>query len=210
VDAGQPFQIECRRRYVCLSLSGDINTFAWDAIERSGSEILKQVESSKTSSLIVDLSGMSYLGSAQVALLVRVWKVVQARKGRMVVEVTTPVVREVLHTAGLNRLWEFVDSRAAAYAALNLQPDGRPQLSWGWLGLGMAALGVAIGAWLAPRFKSEGLDPKMLLAVGLGAAGLALVTGLLVIIKSSGVRRGLGIAMVVGSALVAVVEVWNR
>jgi len=210
VDAGQPFQIECQRRYVCLTLNGDINTFAWDAIERSGNEILKQVEASRSSALIVDLSGMSYLGSAQVALLVRVWKVVQARKGRMVVEVTTPVVREVLHTAGLNRLWQFVDSRAAAYAALGLQPDGRPQLSWGWVALGVAALLVAVGAWLAPRVKSEGRDPKLLLGVGLGCAALALASGLWVVIKASGVRRGLGIVMVVGSVLAAVAKVWDR
>src|SRR5262249_33257381 len=101
LDSGKSFELDRRPGYARLVISPELNAFHWADVERSAVEILTAVETPKASAVIIDLSRLDYLGSAQLTLLVRVWKAIKAGGGRMVVLSSAPVVREVLNTAGL-------------------------------------------------------------------------------------------------------------
>jgi anti-anti-sigma factor len=207
VEAGKSFEFERHPGYARLTLSPNLNAFQWADIERSAIEILAAVEEVKGSNFIVDLSSLDYLGSAQLALLVRVWKAIKASNGQMVVQVTTPVVREVMNTAGLGSLWQFAESRAEAFQLLELQPDGRPRMPMTWPVIGLIALTGGVAGLCASILKTDGLDAKISLVVQLTCSAVALAAGLWTVIRGTGARRGLGVGMVVASALLAVVEV---
>jgi anti-anti-sigma factor len=206
LDSGKSFELERRTGYARLVLSPNLNAFHWADVERSAAEILTAIETTKASAVIVDLTPLDYLGSAQLTLLVRVWKAIKAGGGRMVVLSNAPVVREVLNTAGLGALWEFADSLPAAYETIGLQPDGRPRMSMIWPTIGLVALTGALAGFCATQLKAGGLDARLSLIVQLCCSAVALPSGLWTMIRGSGARRGLGIGMVLASALLAAVE----
>jgi anti-anti-sigma factor len=207
LDSGKTFELEHQHGCARLVLNPNLNASNWADIERSGVDMLSAVESTKSSGVIVDLSSLDYLGSAQLALLVRLWKATKARNGRMVVLVTAPVVREVIKTAGLSSLWEFADSLPNAYASLGMSSSGG--VSAGKLStiIGLVALAGAVAVLGLSLAKVGGLDAKTSLVIQLSCSGVALLAGLWTVIRGTGVSRGLGIAMVVLSPLLAVAEV---
>lgn len=207
LEASKPFELDRHEAYVRLALSPNLNAFHWADVERSGSDILAGLEEPPAQVVIIDLAALDYLGSAQLTLLVRVWKVIQNRGGKMAVVVKGEVVREVLKTAGLSSLWELVDSPAEAFQSLGLQADGRPRMTMTWPIVGLVALAGALAGLCASMMKTEGIDARVSLVVQLACSAIALAAGLWTVIRGSGARRGLGVGMVVASALLAVVEV---
>lgn len=207
LETAKPYDLDRQTGYVRLTLSPNLNAFHWADVERSGSDILKGLQEPAARAVIIDLSALDYLGSAQLTLLVRVWKTIQERSGRMAVLVTAPVVREVLKTAGLSSLWEIVETRGEAFSSLGLQADGRPRMPMTWPIIGLVALAGALAGLCASVMKAEGIDARISLVVQLACSAVALASGLWTVIRGSGARRGLGVGMVVASALLAVVEV---
>jgi anti-anti-sigma factor len=193
-----------------LALSPNLNAFHWDDVERSAAQILDHFGDARAPAVLIDLSKLDYLGSAQLTLLVRVWKAVKSRNGSMVVHVTTPVVREVLNTAGLQSLWILAETPGAAFRALGLQEDGRRRMSMAWTLVGLVALAGALAGLFGTLLKSNVLDGKTVLVAQLICSAVALAAGLWTVVRGSGARRGLGIGMVVASALLAVVGVLNH
>lgn len=133
-----PFQFECQPTHGILSLNPLINDGQWGTVTEVGNEILAQLDTMLAPALVVDLSRLTYIGSPQVALLVRVWKSLKKLQGRMSVECPCDLIREVLNTAGLRSLWEIADTRDAALLAVGVpRTPVRPTTSrWGWLRLG--------------------------------------------------------------------------
>ncbi|MGQ0636886.1 MAG: STAS domain-containing protein [Planctomycetaceae bacterium] len=210
MDAGKPFEFERQSGYSRLTLQPELNAFRWEDIEKSAAGILGELDASKPPALIVDLSPLDYLGSAQVTLLVRIWKGVKAYTGRMVVLAPAPVVREVLNTAGLNALWEFADTRQEALEVLDLQSDGRPRLATIWTIVGLVALAVAVGFLGVSFWRAHAIHPTVSLAVQLGCLAVALGFGLWTAIGATGLRRGVGVGLVVASAVLAIAGVLNH
>jgi hypothetical protein len=160
--------------------------------------------------VIVDLTTLDYLGSAQLTLLVRIWKAIKEYNGRMVVELKGAVVREVLKTAGLLNVWDVAESREAAFALLGLAPDGRRKVSLTLPTIGLIALTAALAGVCLTIWRSNLVDARIALGGQLACAGIALVAGLWTSIRGWGARRGLGAAMVVSSAVLAVTIVFNH
>ena len=210
MDAAKTFEFHRQPSYARLALAANLNAFHWDELQRSAQEILTELENSPDRSLIIDLTNLDYLGSAQLTLLVRIWKVIKARNGRMIVELKGPVVREVLKTAGLLNVWEVAESREGALRMLGLQADGRQTMSAVLPALGLAALMAAIAGIGVSMARPHAVDRTLLLAGELAASAIALGAGLWTAIRGSGARRGLGAAIVVASALVAVAAVFNH
>src|SRR5262249_5312108 len=144
VDGAKTFEFDRQPAYSRLGLAAELNAFHWDELQRSAQEILGELEKTNDRTLIIDLTKLDYLGSAQLTLLVRLWKVIKGRDGRMIVELKTPVVREVLKTAGLLNVWEVVESRDAAFRLLGLQADGRQKMTATLPLIGLTALVAAI------------------------------------------------------------------
>src|SRR5687768_9564630 len=80
--ATQGYRLEIARSHAVLRLEPMMGQAAWGDIDRVGTEVLANVNGQKNGSWLIDLSGLEYMGSALVALVVRVWKAVQTSGGK--------------------------------------------------------------------------------------------------------------------------------
>jgi len=206
---GLPIEFESKHGCGRLTLAPEVNSSPWDVVEKSGTEVIEQVNSQKVSSLIVDLSPLNYLGSAQVALLVRVWKALSAKNGKMVVEVTSPVVRDVLRTAGLSRLWPFAESRADAYALLGINPEGSRITHPAWAIIGGLAAVAALVFTALGQFRPEVLDPAIAGWSAIGAAGVSALAGSYTAWRSRGAQRVMGVVMLLAGLGVVTAQLYR-
>lgn len=110
-----------------LTIYAGLNEASWGDVVSVGTSILDRLEQARTAKLLVDLSQLNYMGSSQVALLVRVWKVLKARDGQVAVQVKSDIVHKVLTIAGLHTLWDIVPTRAAAQRALGIRVTAEPR-----------------------------------------------------------------------------------
>lgn len=113
-----PYRLELENRRIIIALLPELNEVPWSDIEKVGSEILEKLQNISSPNLLVDLCPLSYMGSAQVALVVRMFKAVKEKGGKMVVANQNPMVLEVLTLAGLNKVWTIVDSRERGLSML--------------------------------------------------------------------------------------------
>jgi len=76
---------------------------------------------------VLDLSETKFIGSRFIGLLVRSWKRVRDRQGRMVLCSLQPFCREALeNTRLLNTLWTTHPTRAEALQALSSSESESP------------------------------------------------------------------------------------
>ena len=94
--------------HVTVVLYPPVTETSWSEIEAFGADVRNELESRSSPTCLVDLTPLTYMGSAIVALIVRVWKVVQSKGGRMVVVSGNPVVLDVIRLAGLDKVWTIV------------------------------------------------------------------------------------------------------
>lgn len=136
-----PYQFDQHGTYAVLTLNPLINEGQWSNVSEVGNEILSQLQSLTAGRLVVDLSRLEYMGSPQVALLVRIWKSLRKLPGKMAVQCPSPTVREILCTAGLRSLWDIVEGREAALKSLGVPSKCRSAASiWNWFRTGVVRL----------------------------------------------------------------------
>jgi anti-anti-sigma factor len=123
MSAQLPYRLEIENRRAIVVLLPELNEVPWADIERVGSEILTRIQALPSPNLLVDLTPLNYMGSAQVALVVRMFKTIKEKNGKMVVANRDPMVLEVLTLAGLNKVWTIVDSRDRALSMLGGGPS---------------------------------------------------------------------------------------
>ena len=68
--------------------------------------------------IVVDLSALDYVGSTFLGMLLRCWKLTQARDGTMVLVGVSPRVRDLLHITSLDMVWPIYDDLREAIDAL--------------------------------------------------------------------------------------------
>jgi anti-sigma B factor antagonist len=68
--------------------------------------------------LLVDLSEVSYFGSAFLSLLLKCWNVAQAKGGQLVLAGVQNRARELLHITSLDMVWPIYATRQEAIEAL--------------------------------------------------------------------------------------------
>ena len=113
-----PYRLDVDNRRAVVSLLPELNEVPWADIEKVGTEILSRIQPLNSPQLLVDLCALNYMGSAQVALVVRMFKLIKEKSGKMVVANRDPMVLEVLSLAGLNKVWTIVESRERAMSML--------------------------------------------------------------------------------------------
>lgn len=209
VDSSEaPYRFEMLDSYSVLSFYPLINEGQWGNVSEVGTEILNRLETIRSPAVVVDLSPLDYMGSAQVALLVRIWKSLKKMQGKMVVQCPGAMVREVLTIAGLKSLWNIVETREAALKSLNVSErsvvlsssSGAPS-SLGTL-ISLIALVGAIGAAAVLVVKMQGstANKTALLIMEFAFAQVGLIAGIVGGIMGYGVWRALGLL----SALVSI------
>lgn len=205
-----PYQFESSDTYSVLVLYPLINDGQWGNVSQLGTEILARLETLKSPVLIVDLSPLDYMGSAQVALLVRVWKSLKKVHGRMVVQCPGQMVREVLAIAGLKSLWDIVETREAALMSLGLRSkgvsSGRPSMAGPLVAI-TALLGAGIAMGLTLNSMLPNVDPTMVLLIELGFIIAAIVAGAMTAVMQRGLWRGVGTAVVIASVIMTAISI---
>lgn len=117
-----PYTLIILRSHVEVSLHPPIGESAWTDIEKLGGEVVGEIKQRKQVRCLIDLTGLDYMASSLVALLVRLWKEIQAAKGEMVIVASHPVVRETLTLAGLDKIWEIHGTLDAGCRSLGVPP----------------------------------------------------------------------------------------
>lgn len=121
-EVEQPYQLHLEANHVSIVLSESVQSADWGQLETFGATVIAELEKRSRPTCLADLTGLTYMSSALVALVVRIWKGVQAGNGRMVVVCGHPLVLEVIGLAGLNRVWEIVPDTEAGYRKLGVKP----------------------------------------------------------------------------------------
>lgn len=114
------FQFQVFEKYNVLTINPEINEAQWGEIESIGTQILQQINGHSQPNFMVDLSNLTYMGSALVALIVRVWKAVKAQNGKLSVNCPNEAVRQVIRLAALDETWNVRSDRAACFEVLGV------------------------------------------------------------------------------------------
>lgn len=113
-----PFRFTQEENVSILVLQQELNNVQWGEIDSIGTQVLNALADRTHPNVIVDLSQLNYMGSAMVALIVRVWKATMARKGKLAVVCPHDGVREVLKLASLDKHWAITNTQAEARKAV--------------------------------------------------------------------------------------------
>lgn len=159
-----PFRFTPEGNTSVLQLLPELNNVQWGEIDAIGTSVLSSMESQSHPHIIVDLSPLNYMGSAMVALIVRVWKAAQAKKGKICVVCPHPGVKEVLKLAALDKVWSIVDNMNDARSNFGL---GRNS---GSLNAGSSSKGA--GIWIIGVILLVACGALVAFAVNPGWLGL--------------------------------------
>ncbi len=205
VELGSPpYRFESADGYSVITLMPGMNDAGWSDIEAIGDNLLKKLAEADRPAFLVDLTLLSFMGSAVVALIVRLWKSINASNGKMVVHNTDPMVLEVLEIAGLTTVWTVVTDRDDAVRALGKKPAA--DRGKGFLTLLFAIVAFASEAVIVSLLFNDTLElPKKYLLVGsFASASAALVLGTLGATTYRGWKRFLCIIVIVAAVSCAV------
>jgi anti-anti-sigma factor len=208
-----PYRFESADGCSVVVIQPELNDSQWADFERVGNDLLERINASRSPACIIDLTSLNYMGSAMVALIVRVWKSIKEHNGKMVVVNRHEMVFEVLKLAGLHTVWTIVETREEGLKRL-----GRRGVSAGGggdaSGSGLIALGAvgAVGALVGLGLMMAGASighPKVPMLIAFGFAALGLFAGTMSASKQTGTQQKLGIAFVVASVAVLLLGILN-
>lgn len=218
MSSDTPYHFEQGNGYSVISLTPQLNDAQWSDIEQVGTDLLDQLGNNKSLAFVVDLSALNYMGSAMVALIVRLWKSVKdEKKGRMVVVNKEKMVYEVLELAGLHKIWTIVETREEALRQLGIKvsaptpTNGAPVSSGSApagtgsnLPLMLAVLGTAAALIGAAMTYKKIIDPVAAnMAIGLVGAIVGLIFAVQLASTNNNNNRTLGIVLLVVNLLMA-------
>jgi anti-anti-sigma factor len=185
---------ELDRGVMAVTLRPELNEVPWTDIERIGSGVVSRVASRDRPRVLVDLSDLSHMGSAMVALVVRIWKAASEKGGRMIVVNRHELVAEVLQISGLAGKWTIVPTRHEALASFDGARSSGFSGGGSKAGLALTILSaiflVAGGLVLADAAAAGSIAAALSRAtavwIGLGCAIASLVFGAIAIARVQG------------------------
>ena len=182
-------------KILSVSLAPGLSEADWTDIEQIGADVVERLQSRERPRVIVDLSPLNHMGSAMVALVVRIWKAARERDGQMVVVNESELVGEVLEISGLASKWTIVSTREAAVEKLGgnglrgSRGNGGSLSAKVWLGLAIAAVVIgmagAVDAVMGGAIADE-IDAVPLLGIAAGLAGLGVIAAIMAARKTDG------------------------
>lgn len=207
-----PYKYETMSGRSVITLLPGLNDVPWSEIEKVGAEILDLLRAKNSPQVLVDAGPLSYMGSAQVALVVRIFKAVEQANGRLLVSYEQPMVLEILTLAGLDKVFPIVQSRNAGLEQIGVSSsaylssggnggsDGDDSLSMPLIAVSWIAM--ILGAVAATLYLTHvgGLPPRALILGGLVAGAISFGTGLWALMVANG-QKGLALLPLLGSLL---------
>lgn len=201
---------ELDRGVLAVTLRPELNEVPWTDIERIGSGIVDRVSGRERPRVLVDLTELNHMGSAMVALVVRIWKAANEKDGRMIVVNRHELVGEVLQISGLAAKWTIVPTRDEAlasfggggYAGADGSRTGLLLTVLSAVLLLVSILALADGALDGSVARS--LGRHALLWTGLGCAVGALVLAVVGVMQAVGNMKMAAVSLATLSAVAAV------
>jgi anti-anti-sigma factor len=89
-------------------------TFTEPGIMDEWAALQTRLDAAETKHVMVDLGEIPYFGSTVLEWMALLWKSVKAKGGKLAAVRPSPIGREVLDTARLQRLWGVFDTEAEA------------------------------------------------------------------------------------------------
>ena len=204
------YDVQSLGSHVVMTLRPELNDAQWSDIERIGSELLREVESRSSPACLLDLSPLSYMGSATVAMIVRIWKVVNARTGRFVVVCGDELVLKVLSLAGLDKVWTITETREDGLKQLGIKSGGGSHESGHSeviiLGVCGAAAAV-IGLILA---QVPTVAPSLSFGLLFGGSVIGFALGLFCVISTLRSQRLIGVGLILACVVCGVIGAIQR
>lgn len=186
------YRIDEHDGYAALSFSPQMSDAQMSTVDSVGADVLRQIDRMPSPRLIVDLSSLRYMGSAMVALVVRVWKAVSARDGRMVVVNDNEMVQEVLRIAGLEQVWTVVPNRSQAVEQLGVRRragTGGSSLGIVLLVLGVVALAAAVAGLILLLGEAQAMTARQAFILTTVSAALGLIVSGIAAYREAGRQR---------------------
>lgn len=208
---------ELDRDVLAVVLRPELNEIPWTDIERIGSGIVRRVESRPKPRVLVDMTELDHMGSAMVALVVRIWKAVTEKQGRMIVVNRHAVVGEVLEISGLASKWTIVPTREEALIAVGAGGGTPSSVISGETRTGvvltilsgvfllLAVLGLADA--LSNGIVAGSLGRAATYWIGVGCAILAAVLGVVAVLRTFGMLKIAAVVLTTLSVVAALSSV---
>jgi anti-anti-sigma factor len=112
------FTIERHGEVLTLKTSPILENLEPSLLDEAAPLLLDALNREPNPQLVVDLSSLEYFGSSFLALLIRCWKLTQAKNGTMVLSGVSDRARELLHMTSLDMVWPIYGDLREAIDAL--------------------------------------------------------------------------------------------
>jgi len=112
------FTIERRGELTVVSATPALESIAAGLEEQAAELIFNPIRHLAEPLIVFDLSQVDYFGSVFLGVLLRCWKMVQAKGGTMALSGVSDRARELLHLTSLDFVWPIYGTRREAVEAL--------------------------------------------------------------------------------------------
>lgn len=112
------FSREHDRDILILTAISELGSLHESEIENETEDIVRLLSSSAVKKLVIDLAGREYLGSAMLGAIVRLWKAVATRGGRMAMCRVSERASEIMRISKLRAVWPIQATREEALYAV--------------------------------------------------------------------------------------------
>jgi anti-anti-sigma factor len=112
------FTIERTGEVTIITASSALETIDPTVVEQAAELMLQPLRHLEVPLVVVDLSRVDFFGSSFLSLLLRCWKLANAKGGQMVLSGVSTRARELLHITSLDMVWPIYESRREAVEAL--------------------------------------------------------------------------------------------
>ncbi|WP_254053308.1 STAS domain-containing protein [Singulisphaera sp. GP187] len=112
------FTIERHGDLTLISATPALESLEFGLEEQAAGMIIEQFRHQENPLVVFDLSLVDYFGSMFLAMLLRCWKLVQARGGMMALAGVSTRAKELLRLTSLDMVWPIYASRQEAMEAL--------------------------------------------------------------------------------------------
>jgi anti-sigma B factor antagonist len=112
------FTIERHGELTLIAATPALETLEFGLEEQAAALIMEPFRHQENPLVVFDLSQVDYFGSMFLALLLRCWKLVQARGGMMALAGVSAHAKELLRLTSLDIVWPIYANRREAMDAL--------------------------------------------------------------------------------------------